>query len=161
MGLRSMQERPAERQALGTATTTYGWRLGAAGAMLAALMLSACAAPRAPAPGAVANPAVPREQGQPVASQPTAPEPASARSADIIGLGTEAVERLLGRPEMVRRDAPAEVWQYRSETCVVDLYLYPAQASYRVAYIEARDPSAASVAADNCFATLPPRQSAI
>ncbi len=134
--------------------------------LAAALLLAACAA-RPPAATLAARPVVPREQVPPNAAKPPASAPekpaalAPARSADIIGLGTEAVEKLLGAPEMVRRDAPAEVWQYRSEACVVDLYLYPAQAAYRVAYIEARDPSAASVAADNCFASLAPRRPAI
>lgn len=135
--------------------------------MLAAvLLLAACAAPPRPATLA-AKPVVPREQVPPNAAKPPLPGPdkaaaaPAARSADIIGLGTDAVEKLLGEPEMVRQDAPAEVWQYRSEACVVDLYLYPAQASYRVVYIEARDPSAASVAADNCFKSLAPRRPAI
>jgi hypothetical protein len=72
----------------------------------------------------------------------------------VLGLPADDLEKLLGRPEMVRRDDPAEVWQYRSESCVVDLYLYPEQSSYRVAYIEARDHAAVSMTARSCLGSL-------
>ena len=33
-------------------------------------------------------------------------------------------DRNLGAPEFVRRDGPAQIWQYRAENCVLDLFLY-------------------------------------
>jgi hypothetical protein len=117
-------------------------------------MIENAALPAGPNP--VAPPAAQSDGAAPEQSA-TAPAPELAKPArpeDVLGLAADALEKLLGRPELVRRDAPAEVWQYRSESCVVDLYLYPEKTSYRVAFIEARDHSAASIAPDRCFDSL-------
>ena len=42
----------------------------------------------------------------------------------LVGLDFAGVIGLLGEPELRRREPPAEVWQYRNETCVVDLFFY-------------------------------------
>ncbi len=39
------------------------------------------------------------------------------------------VFEVFDKPEMVRRDAPTTVWQYRNETCVLDLYFTTAKDS--------------------------------
>ncbi len=49
------------------------------------------------------------------------PDPAS-----LIGLHPDQLTVVLGPPGLVRRDAPAEVWQYVGDDCVLDLYLYRA-----------------------------------
>lgn len=111
-----------------------------------------------PAQPSAASPPAPLPESPAPENSAAAPAPVPAKPArpeDVLGLAADALEKLLGRPELVRRDAPAEVWQYRSNSCVVDLYLYPENAAYRVAFIEARDPSAASMAADRCFDSLP------
>jgi len=54
----------------------------------------------------------------------------------------------------VRKDAPAEVWQYFGVDCVVDFYLYDSEGSLRVAYMEARDPAADATPADRCVRSL-------
>src|SRR5262245_27258158 len=53
--------------------------------------------------------------------------PKSANSAPpkVLGLKPHDVQELLGMPKLVRRDDPAEVWQYRSNACVLDVFLYP------------------------------------
>lgn len=43
---------------------------------------------------------------------------------------------MLGAPSFVRKDAEAEVWQYRGDACVMDLYFYEAGAA--VSYIDIR-----------------------
>lgn len=55
-------------------------------------------------------------------------------AADLIGSSAEATRGLLGDPAMVRREPPAEVWQYRSDTCVLDVYMYDT-----VKYAEVRE----------------------
>lgn len=40
------------------------------------------------------------------------------------GLNTLQVKSVLGRPGFTRRDAPAEIWQYRGRACTLDLFLY-------------------------------------
>lgn len=58
---------------------------------------------------------------------------------DLYGKAGAEVEALLGTPRLVRKEAPAEVWQYRSAQCVLDVVLY-ADDEFRsaVRYVEAR-----------------------
>jgi len=42
----------------------------------------------------------------------------------LVGLVGEDLTGLLGKPGLIRRDAPAEVWTYQSRACHLDLYLY-------------------------------------
>lgn len=40
----------------------------------------------------------------------------------LLDLTGAEVRAILDQPELIRRDAPTIVWQYRDDTCVVDLY---------------------------------------
>lgn len=40
------------------------------------------------------------------------------------GLSPMQVRAVLGKPMFTRRDAPAEIWQYRGRACTIDLFLY-------------------------------------
>ena len=75
-------------------------------------------------------------------------------SASFIGLGDDYLSRTLGEPKLVRKDAPAEIWQYSGADCVVDFYLYADTKGLAVAYMEARDPAAESTPADRCVKSL-------
>lgn len=57
----------------------------------------------------------------------------------LIGLGRDGLYDLLGMPEIVRRESPAQVWQYRGTSCVFDVFLYEDGEDSRVTYVEARD----------------------
>ena len=57
----------------------------------------------------------------------------------LLGLGPDALSDLLGRPELIRRESPAQIWQYRSADCVFDVVLYQEAGSEKVTYVEARD----------------------
>jgi hypothetical protein len=57
----------------------------------------------------------------------------------LLGLGPNALSDLLGRPELIRRESPAQVWQYRATDCVFDVVLYREVGSESVTYVEARD----------------------
>jgi hypothetical protein len=59
---------------------------------------------------------------------------------DLTGIESSALQRLLGTPGLVRKDYPAEVWQYRNPSCVLDIYLYPDHDRLTVAHAEARAP---------------------
>ncbi len=72
----------------------------------------------------------------------------------ILGLGPDRLTELLGRPELTRREPPAEIWQYRGETCVFDVFLYEEAGLVRVTYLEARDESAQRVAERGCLNQL-------
>jgi hypothetical protein len=69
----------------------------------------------------------------------------------VTGLDATAAERLLGEPSLIRREAPAEVWQYRTAACVLDLFLYEGAAGPRVVYAEARTLAAEPVPAEPCL----------
>jgi len=57
------------------------------------------------------------------------------------GLTAPQVERLFGPASFRRVDPPAEIWQYRGATCILDLFLYPEGATMQVAHAQARQPT--------------------
>ncbi len=75
-------------------------------------------------------------------SNAAATSTASPAPGDLTGLEASAVRSLFGTPGLVRKDSPAEVWQYRSPSCVLDIYLYPDGDKLTVAHAEARAPKA-------------------
>ena len=80
--------------------------------------------------------------------------PSTLRPADLVGLDGPALEHLLGKPGLVRRDYPAEVWQYRNPGCVLDVYLYHADDHLTVTHAEARAPEIAGDPLSPCIAKL-------
>jgi len=75
-------------------------------------------------------------------------------SASILGLDGGAVRKLLGEPGVIRRETPAEVWQYRTANCVLDVVLYDQASGKRVVYTEARTPTAEPTQADPCLSDV-------
>ena len=57
----------------------------------------------------------------------------------LIGMAPNDIVTYLGAPELIRRETPANIWQYRAEGCVLDLVLYPEEGTDRVTYVEARE----------------------
>jgi hypothetical protein len=75
--------------------------------------------------------------------------------SSFIGLGDAELSRALGQPKQVRKDDPAEIWQYSGADCVVDFYLYAGDTGgLAVAYMEARNQAAESTPADRCVRSL-------
>lgn len=72
----------------------------------------------------------------------------------VMGLGRTEVEALLGEPGLVRREAPAEVWQYQSRGCVLDVFLYEASADFQVVYLEARNGQAITATTATCLGAV-------
>jgi hypothetical protein len=72
--------------------------------------------------------------------------------ADLTGLDGPSLERLFGKPSLVRHDYPAEVWQYRNPACVLDVYLYSDNDHLTVTHAEARAPKIASDPMRPCIA---------
>ena len=77
-----------------------------------------------------------------------------ARPARFLGLQDAELRRLLGDPDLLRREAQAQVWQYQQDSCVLDVYLYPQDGENLVVYIEARDQEAESLPAVRCLTPL-------
>jgi hypothetical protein len=122
------------------------------------------AAVEAPADAATDTPAetaeVPGEAAPPeIAAVPPEPPPPPEPVIDdnpdrLFGLDRTALSALLGEPALIRREAPAEIWQYRTATCVFDVFLYDAADTSRVQYIEARDSAAQQIDARGCLNQL-------
>ena len=91
---------------------------------------AAAPVPAAPIqPAAATTPAI-----RPVVA--VARPPALAKLRDLSP--TELVA-LIGEPDFRRVEPPAELWQYRSADCVLDLFLYGDGKNYRVIHADARD----------------------
>ena len=89
------------------------------------------------------------EKENETAALPT-PPPIDDDPQQLMGLDRAGLGGKLGQPELVRHEAPAEIWQYRYEDCVFDIFLY----DQRVAYFEARDRKANMVDARGCLKRL-------
>lgn len=146
------------------------------------LALSACQAPgemtdaggtqEAPSPSQQADP---QQAGDAKAAEA---EPSSSEAADsatelalqpspsipgppidddpdhFLGLSPGELKGRLGSPDLLRRETPAEVWQYRGERCILDLFIYDKEGNKQVVYLEARDLQAAEVESRDCLNML-------
>jgi hypothetical protein len=72
----------------------------------------------------------------------------------LLHMNRRTISSLLGKPEFVRREATARVWQYRITHCVLDLFLYDEAAEHRVIHYEFRPTMAGSGPIDDCFEQL-------
>ncbi len=73
----------------------------------------------------------------------------------LLGLDGDRVSQLLGPPDFRREDNPAEIWQYRSAACVLDLFLYgQGGGGWRVTHVEMRDLGKPAVSEADCLRAL-------
>jgi hypothetical protein len=73
---------------------------------------------------------------------------------ELIGLERNELQARLGDPALRRRDAPAEIWQYRSSLCVLDLFLYRDGQAVRVTNAEVRPRDGRELPAATCLSSL-------
>ena len=83
---------------------------------------------------------------QPAGFTPTA--------GNLLGANPTKLEQWLGKPGMVRLDDPAQVWQYRGQGCVLDVYLYPGSDGMAVSHAEARSQKYTGDPINPCLAVL-------
>ncbi|MDH3594127.1 MAG: hypothetical protein OEU09_06875 [Rhodospirillales bacterium] len=118
------------------------WHAGArAAAILMVVLMAACeTAGGDPAAGDAEGTAQPDPAATATEQAALPSEPEIDDDPDrLIGLEPGAVFALLGQPELIRRESPAQVWQYRGNDCVFDIILYQEAERTRVTYVEARD----------------------
>jgi hypothetical protein len=74
----------------------------------------------------------------------------------LVGLAPDQLDQLLGPANFRRADGPAELRQYRSDTCVLDVFLYPdaETGTVRVAHVEARNHTMQKIAAAGCITNI-------
>jgi hypothetical protein len=87
--------------------------------------------------------------GDPAPQQAALPPVKVDRPAALRGLDARQVSAVLGRPSFVRRDAPAEIWQYRVHACTLDLFLYESGGGQTVAHFAVR--SSQPISEQACF----------
>jgi hypothetical protein len=81
----------------------------------------------------------------------------SARETDpkrLLRLGQDELAVLLGQPGFVRREAAALVWQYRTQSCVLDVFLYRGGEHYSVTDFEFRAPDTGKTSSPGCLEAL-------
>lgn len=69
------------------------------------------------------------------------PAPGTMAPSALKGMSAAAIGRALGKPGFVRRDPPAEIWQYRVKVCTLDLFLYEERGRMTVAHYAVRAPN--------------------
>ena len=108
------------------------------------------AAPEPPPPRAA--PSTPVER----AALPQPPEPpVNADPAQFLSQGTDRLTRTLGQPTLIRRDGPAEVWQYAGRGCVLDVFFYDqGGAGFQARHVELRAAGLPESARRACLAEM-------
>jgi len=126
---------------------------------LSLLSLAACLSDGDAVPETAAPAAQPAEHvvisalPETVRAAPAAP--AYPEIATLTGQPAAHVEGLLGAPKFRRRDKPAELWQYRAESCVLNLFLYPGGGhDLQVDHVEVQGQNGVTPAQQACFVTL-------
>ncbi len=114
--------------------------------LLAALIIAAARFETASLPG---GPVGAGAQAARIIGPEMPPDP-----GELLGLGQIDVRNRLGAPELVRREGPARVWQYTSDTCVLDLYLYAEADDFKVIYVKTRGRRADREAGIWCYAAI-------
>lgn len=114
-----------------------------------ALLMSACA--EGPSrPGGGLGDRLDRSNAVPEGG--TAGRPASTALEQMKGLTDTEIERRFGAPAFRRADPPAEMWQYRTRFCSLDLFLYrQPNKSLTVSHAAVRAPTGGPVGEAECL----------
>ena len=104
----------------------------------AAAPAAGATAPEPPPEISIPSP-VPSAESTPGEAQ-TALAPPRPAVAHLLALAPRQINGIFGQPSLVRREPPAEVWQYANRGCVLILFFYPdpaaAEQSMRVTRAE-------------------------
>ncbi|MBI3445932.1 MAG: hypothetical protein HY055_11385 [Magnetospirillum sp.] len=79
------------------------------------------------------------------------PRPGTLAPAALKGMSAGQAEHALGRPGFVRKDPPAEIWQYRVKACTLDLFLYEENGRRSVAHYAVRVPGGGTISESACL----------
>lgn len=83
------------------------------------------------------------------------PEPVNDDPQQFMGLDQPGVSAIIGKPAMIRRDGPAQVWQYRGPGCYLDIFMYRQDNdTFEVRYVDLRAPELAEDKHRGCLADL-------
>ncbi|EPY03161.1 hypothetical protein [Magnetospirillum fulvum] len=115
-----------------------------------ALLLSACAGGPSRSPGDGGDGGLDRSGG--ASGGGFSGRPAATVLEELKGLSKADIERRFGTPALRRSEATAEIWQYRTRTCSLDVFLYrQPNKSVTVSYAAVRGPSGAQIGEAECL----------
>lgn len=117
---------------------------GPTAAVLLALLLAACST------GGPQNAALSPADVSYRTPQPARPHFALTEMASLRDMSDRQLMQRLGAPDFTRRDPPAEIWQYRSASCVLDVFLYPEADGLKVVHATTRDRAKLGTPDDGC-----------
>jgi hypothetical protein len=72
----------------------------------------------------------------------------------LVGLKTTDIKSLLGKPKFTRVDLPGKIWQFQSNICFIDLFLYKKKGAFIVTHVDTRSNKIKKVNGGTCFASL-------
>lgn len=130
-----------------------------AAAAAVALCLGGCASDLEPLePSADAASAAQASEETAAVGNSLSAAPGGKGSGPLKGMETARVEETLGVPSFRRSDGPSEWLQYRSASCVLDIFLYreAGEETARVAHIEARNTRLDPMPEATCLQSLAP-----
>lgn len=131
--------------------------------LLSTLALAACGGPAAtgsgPSVSADGSASVTEEREGPATQAALLPPGPVTEPARLKGLKALQVRAVLGQPVFKRRDTPAEIWQYRSPACTLDVFLYEEKGGQVVAHYAVR--STSGLGDKDCFDQLVARSRGI
>jgi hypothetical protein len=104
------------------AASTY--RVSIATVIVAAALAGCASQPAVPSAGGALDAAPSSSWSLFGERQATLPPPRPTIQ-NLLKLEARQVQTLLGQPDLSRRETPAQVWQYRNDTCVLIVFLYP------------------------------------
>lgn len=110
------------------------WFGGPAAAFLLATLLTACSTANGPSENAVSPTDIAYRLPSPVR-----PHFSLTEIASLTQMSDRQLTQRLGAPDFTRHDDPAEIWQYRSASCVLDVFLYPEGGGLKVVHATTRD----------------------
>ncbi len=72
----------------------------------------------------------------------------------LLGLDGSEITELLGKPKFDRSEPPAQIWQYQSNECFVELFLYEEIGDLTVDHVEVRSKQVEKTDEKICFASI-------
>ncbi|TNE39371.1 MAG: hypothetical protein EP348_03615 [Alphaproteobacteria bacterium] len=106
-----------------------------AAGLLLALTLTACETRLPPVPEA-SKPEPVKAEPKTAALQPEEKIPTPPKKEQpvvipplkiLIGKGKADIRAVFGKPNLLRKEAPAEIWQYLTRNCALHLFFYPSR----------------------------------
>jgi len=80
--------------------------------------------------------------------------PATGAPTRLNNLSGAQIVAMLGEPGFKREENPAQIWRYRSASCVLELMLYRLDRDLQVRHVEARDDKFRAVAQNACIDSI-------